>query len=52
MPGPKPCLVFGHGPQPIVRPETVVLDAKDSPVKSATILNEQECLPTDRERVP
>ena len=40
------------GLEPIVRPETVVLDAKDSPVDSAIILNERECLPTDPERSP
>lgn len=40
------------GLEPIVRPETVVLDAQESPVDSATILNEQDCEPTNPARVP
>ncbi len=40
------------GLEPIVRPETVVLDAEKTPVDSATILNAAACEPMDPARVP
>lgn len=40
------------GLEPKIQPETVVLDAEESPVDSATILNQDECAPGDPARVP